>query len=238
MTSPSQWHRHHTGPTYDAYRASFRRSPGKPLHSTSPSLSRKPNSSTGGPIAKDPPALSPIVLDGQAFHPSGVVRWLGYWLTPALNTSHHFNHRLALANASFSFVKRLSSPGGGTRPFLAHRVATGLFLPILTYGADLLVPNHRTTLSMSSFWHRVCRWVTKNFYSTPTSILTREACLPPVDVYCRHRRRLAALHIAGAPPTHNPAAARLPTSFPSLSSFRAPTPRDTSRRGCPPTTSR
>ena len=100
---------------------------------------------------KGPPALSPLTLDGQVFHPSGVVRWLGYWLSPALNTSHHFNHRLALASPSFSFVKRLSSPGGGTCPFLAHRVAMGLFLPILTYGADLLVPNHRTTMSMISF---------------------------------------------------------------------------------------
>ena len=150
-----------------------------------------------------------------------MVRWLGYWLSPALNTSHHFNHRLALANAAFSFVKRLSSPGGGTRPFLAHRVAVGLFLPILTYGADLLVPNHCTTQSMNSFWHRVCRWVTNSFHSTPTASLTHEACLPPVDVYCRHRRRLAALRIACAPPTHNPAAARLPSSFPSLSTFRA-----------------
>ena len=143
-------------------------------------------------------------------------------MSPALNTSHHFNHRLALANASFSFVKRLSSTGGGTCPVLAHRVAMGLFLPILPYGADLLVPNHCTTLSMNSFWHRVCRWVTNSFHSTPTSSLTREACLPPVDVYCRHRRRLAALGIACAPPTHNPAAARLPASFPSLSSYRAP----------------
>ena len=97
----------------------------------------------------------------------------------------------------------------------------GLLLPILTYGADLRVTNHRTTLSMSSFWHRVCPWVTNHFYSTPTSILTREACLPQVDIYCRHRRRLAALRIACAPPTHNPGAARLPTSFPSLSFFRA-----------------
>ena len=150
-----------------------------------------------------------------------MVRWLGYWLSPALNTSHHFNHRLALAHGSFSFVKRLSFPGGGTSPFLAHRVAMGLFLPILTYGANLLVPNHRTTLSMNSFWHRVCRWVTNSFHSTPTSILTREACLPPIDVYCRHRRRQAALRIACAPPTHNPAAARLPSTFPSLSFSRA-----------------
>ena len=27
---------------------------------------------------RSPPALSPITLDGQVFHPSGVVRWLGY----------------------------------------------------------------------------------------------------------------------------------------------------------------
>ena len=100
---------------------------------------------------RSPPSTLPITLNNQVLRPANVVRWLGYWLSPALNTSHHFNHRLALANASFSFVKRLSSPGGGTRPFLAHRVAMGLFLPILTYGADLLVPNHRTTQRMNSF---------------------------------------------------------------------------------------
>ena len=79
---------------------------------------------------------------------------------------------------------------------------------------------------MNSFWHRTCRWVTNCFYSTPTSILTREACLPPVAAYCRYRRRLAALRIACAPPTHNLAAARQPPSFPSLSVFRA---QDSSR---------
>ena len=63
---------------------------------------------------RSPPSLSPITLDNQIFHPKDVVRWLGYWLTPALNTSHHFNHRLALANASFAFVKRLSSPSSRT----------------------------------------------------------------------------------------------------------------------------
>ena len=169
---------------------------------------------------RSPRALSPVTLDGQIFHPSGVVRWLAYWLSPALKTSHHFNHGLALANTSFSFVKWLSAPGGGTRPFLAHQVDMGLFLLMLTYRADLQVLNHRSTQTWNSFWHRVCRSVTNDFYSTPTSILKHDACLPPIDVYCRHRRRLAALRIACAPPTHNPATARLPSSFPSLSSFR------------------
>ena len=153
--------------------------------------------------------------------PAEVVRWLGYWLSLALNSQHHFSHRVSLVHASFSFVKRLSSPGAGVRPFLNYRIAQGLLLPILTYRSDLLTPNSHSLEAINSCWHRTCMWVTNCFYSTPTSILTREACLRSIAAYCRYRRRLAALRIACAPPTHNPAAAQLPSSFPSLSVFRA-----------------
>jgi len=173
------------------------------------------------PSQRTPISKAPIVLEGHLFHPSEVVRWLGYWFTPALSPTHHFRHRLSLAQAVFSFVKRLSSPGAGVRPFLYHHIATGLLCPILTYGADLLTPTYIALKGMNSFWHRVQRWITNNFYSTPTSILAREACLPPIASYCKYRRRLAALRVACAPPYANPAGARLPPSFPSLSSFRA-----------------
>ena len=42
-----------------------------------------------------------------------------------------------------------------------------------------------------------------------------------MDSYCKYRRDLAAIRITCAPPTHNPATARLPASFPSLSVFKA-----------------
>ena len=178
------------------------------------------------PSQRTPQSMAPIQLGDHLFHPSGVVRWLGYWFTPSLCPTHHFRHRLSLAQAVFSFVKRLSSPGAGVRPFLCHRIATGLLLPILTYGTDLLTPSYIALRSMNGFWHRVQKWTTNNFYSTPTSILAREACLPPIVSYCRYRRRLAALRVACAPPYANPASARLPPSFPSLSTFRA---QDSSR---------
>jgi len=178
------------------------------------------------PSQRTPRSTTPIVLEDHLFHPSEVVRWLGYWFTPALSPTHHFRHRLSLGQAIFSFVKRLSSPGAGAHPFLCHRIATGLLCPILTYGADLLTPTYTALRGMNSFWHRVQRGTTNNFYSTPTSILGREACLPPIVSYCKYRRRLAALRVACAPPYANPAAARLPPSFPSLSSFRA---QDSSR---------
>ena len=168
-----------------------------------------------------PPSRPPITLEGLVFHPAQVVRCLGFWLTPPLNSQQHFSRRLALARASFSFVKRLSSPGAGIRPFLAHRIAQGLLLPIVTYGADFLIPNTQSLTALNSFWHSVCRWVTNNFYSTLTSILLREAFLASIDSYCTYRRVLAAIRITCAPPTHNPAVARVPSSFSSLSTFRA-----------------
>ena len=94
------------------------------------------------------------------------------------------------------------------------------------YGSDLLTQNFYSLDAMNSFWHRTCRWVTNWFYSTPTTIPTREACFPPIVAYCRYRRRLAALRITCAPPTQNPAAARLPSSFSFLSVFWA---QDSSR---------
>ena len=168
-----------------------------------------------------PPSRPPITLGGLVFHPAQVVRCLGFWLTPPLNSQQHFSRRLALARASFSFVKRLSSPDAGIRPFLTYRIAQGLLLPIATYGANFLISNTRSLNALNSFWHSVCWWVTNNFYSTPTSILLREAFLASIDSYCKYRRDLAAIRIACAPPTHNPAAARLPSSFSSLSTFRA-----------------
>ena len=59
-----------------------------------------------------PPSRSPISLGGLVFHPTQVVRWLGFWLTPPLNSQQHFSRRLALAKASFALVNRLSSQGG------------------------------------------------------------------------------------------------------------------------------
>ena len=47
-----------------------------------------------------------------------------------------------------------------------------------------------------------------------------------MDTYCKYRRDLAGLRIACAPTTRNPAAMRLPTTFPSVLVFRA---QDTAR---------
>ena len=104
---------------------------------------------------------------------------------------------------------------------MRFRFASCLLLPILTYGCALLTPRYTALRGMNRFWHRVQRWTTNNFFSTPTSILSREACLPLIISYFRYRRRLHALRIACALLYANPASVRLPQSFPSLSSFRA-----------------
>jgi len=89
--------------------------------------------SLANPEPKDPPSNKPHRTRGTPLPSSEVVRWLGYWFTRALSSTPHFSHRLSLALAIFSFVKRLSTPGAGIRSFLCHRIATGLLCPILTY---------------------------------------------------------------------------------------------------------
>jgi len=72
------------------------------------------------------------------------------------------------------------------------------------------------------FWHRVQRWVTNCFSSTPVPILAIESCLPPLVLLIEHRQRMATLRMVCSPPEINPASARLHKSVPNRSSYRSP----------------
>ena len=157
-------------------------------------------------------------MDGSVFEPKVEVRWLGYWFTRSISTTPHFVKRLAKAQAAFLAVKRLSPPGIGLPPFLCHRLAFSLLFPILSYGADAFLPTVHMTRKLSAFWHKVQRWTTNCFMSTPTDILPITACLLPLELLLAYKRRLAYLRILCSPPEINPATARLPPSVqtPSL----------------------
>ena len=75
------------------------------------------------PSQRDPPAASrppPVALDGQIFHPSEKLRWLGYWFVPNLASSAHFSLRLALPQATFYSVRRLCDAGKCVSPHECH----------------------------------------------------------------------------------------------------------------------
>ena len=143
---------------------------------------------------------------------------MGYWFTPSISTTPHFVKRLAKAKAAFVAVKRLSPPGIGLPPFLCPRLASSLLFPILRYGADAFLPTVHMTRKLSAFWHKVPRWTTNCFMSTPTDILATEACLTPLELLLTYKRRLAYLRILCSPPEINPPTKRLPPSVqtPSL----------------------
>jgi len=79
-----------------------------------------------------------------------------------------------------------------------------------------------TTTRLDTFWRKVQRWTTNCVSATPTGILSEESCLPPITLLISHRQRLVALRVVCSPPSVNPATARLHTTFPSLSTHRAP----------------
>ena len=167
---------------------------------------------------RDPISNAPIHLDGSVFAPKNEVRWLGYWFTPSISTAPHFVKSLAKAQAPFVAVKRLSPPGIGLPPFLSHRLASSPLFPILSYGEDAFLPTVHMTRKLSAFWHKVQRWATNCFMSTPTDILAIEACLPPLEILLTYKRRLAHLRVLCSPPAINSAAPMLPPSVqtPSL----------------------
>jgi len=153
---------------------------------------------------RDPISNAPLHLDGSVFTPMAVVTWLGYWFTLSISTTPHFVKRLAKAQAAFVAVKRLPPSGIGLPPFLCHRLASSLLFPILSYGADTFVPTVHMIRKLSVFWHKVQRWGTNCFISTPTDILAIEACLPPVEFLLAYKRRLADLRILCPPPGNQP----------------------------------
>jgi len=167
-----------------------------------------------------PISNAPVHLDGSVFTPKGEVRWLGYWFSPAISTTPHFVKRLAKAQAAFVAVKRLSPPRIGLPPFLCYRLASSLLFPILSYGADVFMPTAHMIRKLSVFWHKVQRWTTNCFLSTPTDVLAIEACLPPLGLLIAYKRRLAHLRILCSPSEINPATARLPPSVQTLSLHR------------------
>ena len=150
------------------------------------------------------------------------MRWLGYWFTPSLSSSAPFSKRLSLAQGALDTMKRLSPPGKGLPPYLCHRLASSLLAPVLLYGADLYTLLIRMQDKLDVFWHRVQRWVTNCFSSTPVPILAIEACLPPLALLIEHGQRMAALRVVCSPPEINPMSARLHRSVPNRSSHHSP----------------
>jgi len=77
-------------------------------------------------------SFAPIVINDMLFPPLQAVRWLGYWLTPAIQTTTHFRRRLALAQASFTTIRQLSAAGKGLSSWCNRKLVFGAILPILT----------------------------------------------------------------------------------------------------------
>ena len=152
----------------------------------------------------------------------GKLLWLGYWFVPNLASSAHFSRQLALSQAPFCCLRRLSDRGKGFSPHLCHRLTYCSMFLILSYGADLFSPTKGLYNKMEVPWRPVQRWVTHYFQSTPLPILAAESCLPPLIVLLPRQRRMAALRLIFSPMSINPASARHCRSFPSLLKTRAP----------------
>jgi len=69
--------------------------------------------------------------------------------------------------------------------YSAGRMAKGIIVSTLFYGAEFLEPNITMPNKMATFMNRVQRWIPNCFYSTNTVVQSAEACLMPTNLYMR-----------------------------------------------------
>ena len=166
------------------------------------------------------------MFQSHIIEPAGkAVKWLGFWLTDNGETSTHFGKRLALAQAAFTRIQRLSMPGKGLNPYEARRLAKGIILPTLLYGAEIFDLTVTMIGKMQTFWNRVLRWITNSFYATNTTVVSGEACLAPIKLYAKQAREMTGVRITTAVLKNNIATAMLPGGYPLVAEYRYPTNR-------------
>jgi len=92
-------------------------------------------------------------------------------------TATHFSKRLSLVQGAFWRFQRLSLPGKGLSPYGARRLAKGILLPTLLYGAEFVVPSKTMLNKMQKFWNRVMRGITNTLYATNILVLSSKTSL-------------------------------------------------------------
>jgi len=163
------------------------------------------------------------MFQSHVIEPAGkAVKWLGFWPPDNGETSTHFGKRLALAQAAFIQIQRLSMPGKGLSPNRARRLVKGIILPTLLFGAEIFHLTVTMIGKMQTFWNRVLRWITNSFYATNTTVVSAEACLAPIKLYAKQARERTAVRITTAVPKNNIATAMLPGGYPLVEEYRYP----------------
>jgi len=167
-----------------------------------------------------------VMFQSHVIEPAGkAVKWLRFWHTDNGEKSTHFGKRLALAQAAFIRIQRLSMPGKGVSPYGARRLAKGIILPTLLNGAKIFDLTVTMIGKMQRFWNRVLRWITNSFYATNTTVISVEACLALIKLYAKQGREMTAVRITTAVRKNNRATAMLPGGYPLVEEYRYPTNR-------------
>ena len=84
----------------------------------------------------------PIVVDSECIQLTPkAVKWLGFYFENNHGTWTHYANRLALAQAAFDSIKRLSSLGSRLTLYSAGRKVKAIIIPTLLYGVESLDPS-------------------------------------------------------------------------------------------------
>ncbi|GJF00388.1 hypothetical protein PsYK624_166750 [Phanerochaete sordida] len=138
-----------------------------PVHPLGPPVSV----STGGRI---------VVVE-----PRNAMRYLGFYLDPALTFREHVRHYAAKACSTVTALRMLGNSVRGLSPRDKRRLYISNVLPVMTYGAQLWWEPHWKgrkwiTIELQKAQSRAARWITGAFRTTPIGAMEMAAALLPI----------------------------------------------------------
>src|SRR5205085_1654197 len=115
--------------------------------------------------------------------PSGVQRWLGFWLDRKLTWKHHIRTRTTSAIKVFMALSRLGNTERGLSQSALRQLYQSCITTVADFGAEVWWNQQKAQLlPFQKLQNKAMRKIAGAFKTTPIAALEAELGLPPADL--------------------------------------------------------
>jgi len=171
------------------------------------------------------PYVNIVLPNGTLIEPSGVQRWLGFWLDRKLTWKHHIRTRTTSAIKVFMALSRLGNTERGLSQSALRQLYQSCITTVADFGAEVWWNQQKTQLApFQKLQNMAMRKIAGAFKTTPIAALEAELGLPPADLRLDRIQRAFTARLFTLPENH-PLLPLCPDTFPkTLDNERQPPP--------------
>jgi ribonuclease HI len=160
------------------------------------------------------PYTNVVLPNGTCIKPSGVQRWLGFWLDRKLTWKFHIQTRTTSAMRVFMALSRLGNTERGLSQSALRQLYQSCITTVADFGAEVWWNQQKVqTLPFQRLQNQAMRKIAGAFKTTPVAALEAELGLPPADLRLDRAQRGYATRLLTLPEQH-PILGLCPDTFP------------------------